>query len=79
MVGARYRSHPRAIWLPGHAVGANPNGPTKNIAGRVNWPVSVGGTAVQPGDLIVGDADAWWWSSARKPLAAGGGCQEGRR
>lgn len=43
--------------FPVYAVGANPNGPTKNIAGRVNWPISVGGTAVQPGDLIVADAD----------------------
>jgi RraA family protein len=47
----------REIGFPVYAVGANPNGPTKNIAGRVNWPVSVGGTTVQPGDLIVGDAD----------------------
>ncbi|MFJ3045442.1 RraA family protein [Herbaspirillum chlorophenolicum] len=47
----------RDIGFPVYAVGANPNGPTKNIAGRVNWPVSVGGTSVQPGDLIVGDAD----------------------
>lgn len=47
----------REIGFPVYAVGANPNGPTKNIAGRVNWPVSVGGTSVQPGDLIVGDAD----------------------
>ena len=42
-----------AVW----AVGANPNGPTKNIPGRINWPVSCGGVAVRPGDLIVGDAD----------------------
>ncbi|MBB5391194.1 MULTISPECIES: RraA family protein [unclassified Herbaspirillum] len=47
----------REIGFPVYAVGANPNGPTKNIAGRVNWPVSVGGASVQPGDLIVGDAD----------------------
>jgi RraA family protein len=43
--------------FPVYAVGANPNGPTKNIPGRINWPISVGGTSVQPGDLIVGDAD----------------------
>lgn len=47
----------REIGFPVYAVGANPNGPTKNISGRVNWPISVGGTAVLPGDLIVGDAD----------------------
>lgn len=39
------------------AAGANPNGPTKAVGGRLNWPVSVAGVAVHPGDLIVGDAD----------------------
>jgi RraA family protein len=43
--------------FPVYAVGANPNGPTKNIPGRINWPISVGGASVNPGDLIVGDAD----------------------
>ena len=27
------------------------------MPGRINWPVSVGGIGVNPGDLIVGDAD----------------------
>jgi regulator of RNase E activity RraA len=27
------------------------------VPGRVNHPISVGGVSVQPGDLIVGDAD----------------------
>ncbi|MBK4738156.1 RraA family protein [Noviherbaspirillum pedocola] len=43
--------------FPVYAVGANPNGPTKNIPGRINWPIAVGGVTVNPGDLIVGDAD----------------------
>jgi len=43
--------------FPIFAAGANPNGPLKNSGGRVNWPVSVAGTTVNPGDLIVGDAD----------------------
>jgi 4-hydroxy-4-methyl-2-oxoglutarate aldolase len=43
--------------FPIFAAGANPNGPLKNSGGRINWPVSVGGTTVNPGDLIVGDAD----------------------
>ncbi|HUP30525.1 MAG TPA: hypothetical protein VM122_10165, partial [Usitatibacter sp.] len=30
---------------------------TKFVPGRINWPVSVGGIAVSPGDLVVGDAD----------------------
>ncbi len=47
----------RALGFPVYAVGANPNGPTKYVPGRINWPVSCGGAAVHPGDLIVGDAD----------------------
>lgn len=45
------------LGLPVFSVGANPNGPTKSVSGRVNWPISVGGIAVNPGDLVVGDAD----------------------
>jgi len=47
----------RALGFPVFAVGTNPNGPTKFVPGRINWPVSCGGVAVQPGDLVVGDAD----------------------
>lgn len=43
--------------FPVFAAGANPNGPLKASGGRINWPISVGGTTVNPGDLIVGDAD----------------------
>ena len=43
--------------FPVFSVGTNPNGPTKFIPGRINWPVSVGGIAISPGDLVVGDAD----------------------
>jgi regulator of RNase E activity RraA len=43
--------------FPIFAAGANPNGPWKNAPGRINWPVSLAGTPVNPGDLIVGDAD----------------------
>jgi RraA family protein len=43
--------------FPVFAAGANPNGPLKNSGGRINWPVSLAGTTVNPGDLIVGDAD----------------------
>jgi len=42
---------------PLFSVGTNPNGPTKFVPGRINWPVSVGGIAINPGDLVVGDAD----------------------
>lgn len=47
----------RELGFPVFAVGVNPNGPTKFVPGRINWPVSAGGIAVAPGDLVVGDAD----------------------
>jgi 4-hydroxy-4-methyl-2-oxoglutarate aldolase len=45
------------LGLPMYAAGLNPNGPTKSVPGRLNHPISIGGVTVQPGDLIVGDAD----------------------
>jgi 4-hydroxy-4-methyl-2-oxoglutarate aldolase len=47
----------RELGLPVWSIGASPNGPTKFVPGRINWPISCGGIAVNPGDLIVGDAD----------------------
>lgn len=47
----------RELGFPVYAAGANPNGPTKFVPGRINWPISCGGVAVRPGDLVVGDAD----------------------
>jgi 4-hydroxy-4-methyl-2-oxoglutarate aldolase len=47
----------RHLGFPVYAVGANPNGPTKFVPGRINWPISCGGVAVRPGDLVVADAD----------------------
>ena len=47
----------RELGFPVFSAGTNPNGPTKFVPGRINWPVSVGGVAVRPGDLVVGDAD----------------------
>ncbi len=47
----------RALGFPVFAVGSNPNGPTKFVPGRINWPIAAGGTAVHPGDLIVADGD----------------------
>jgi len=47
----------RALGIPVYSTGTNPNGPTKFVPGRVNHPISVGGAAVSPGDLIVADAD----------------------
>lgn len=42
---------------PVFATGTNPNGPTKNVGGRIGHPVSVGGVTVHPGDFITGDND----------------------
>jgi 4-hydroxy-4-methyl-2-oxoglutarate aldolase len=45
------------LGFPVFCVGTNPNGPTKYVPGRINWPVSCGEMTVHPGDLILGDAD----------------------
>lgn len=42
---------------PVFAAGTNPNGPTKNIGGRIGHPVTVGGVTVCPGDFVIGDSD----------------------
>ena len=47
----------RGLGFPVYSVGTNPNGPTKFVPGRINWPISCGGIAVRPGDLVLGDAD----------------------
>jgi RraA family protein len=43
--------------FPVFSVGTNPNGPTKNVAGRIGHPITCGGVAVRSGDLVVADAD----------------------
>lgn len=43
--------------FPVWSFGSNPCGPTKRVSGRVNHPISLGGVTVNPGDLVVGDAD----------------------
>jgi regulator of RNase E activity RraA len=47
----------RELGFPMYAAGLNPNGPTKFVPGRLNHPISIGGVSVNPGDLVVGDAD----------------------
>jgi 4-hydroxy-4-methyl-2-oxoglutarate aldolase len=47
----------RAKGFPVFSFGSNPCGPTKRVSGRVNHPIAVGGIAVNPGDLVLGDAD----------------------
>lgn len=47
----------RANGFPVFSAGTNPSGPTKFVPGRVNWAIAIAGVAVNPGDLVVGDAD----------------------
>ncbi|GAB3659300.1 RraA family protein [Ramlibacter alkalitolerans] len=43
--------------FPVFSVGTNPNGPTKNVPGRIGQPITCGGVTVRSGDLVVADAD----------------------
>jgi regulator of RNase E activity RraA len=43
--------------FPIYARGVNHRGPYKDGPGAINVPVSVGGMAVSPGDIVVGDQD----------------------
>jgi 4-hydroxy-4-methyl-2-oxoglutarate aldolase len=43
--------------FPVFSVGTNPNGPTKNVPGRIGHTIHCGGASVRAGDLIVADAD----------------------
>jgi 4-hydroxy-4-methyl-2-oxoglutarate aldolase len=43
--------------FPVFSVGTNPNGPTKNVPGRIGHPITCGSVNVRSGDLVVADAD----------------------
>lgn len=43
--------------FPVYAVGVSPNGPLKEGGGEINFPIMCGGLVVNPGDIVVGDAD----------------------
>lgn len=45
------------IGLPAFARGSCPGGPDKEGPGRVGVPITCGGQVVEPGDIVVGDAD----------------------
>ena len=47
----------RKLDFPVYAKGITPNGPYKNGPGEMNYPVSFGGIVINPGDIIIGDAD----------------------
>ena len=40
-----------------YAKGVTPNGPYKNGPGEINFPVTVAGQVICPGDILVGDGD----------------------
>ncbi|HVY05556.1 MAG TPA: RraA family protein [Burkholderiales bacterium] len=43
--------------LPVYARGISPRGPTREGPGEINVAISIDGTVVNPGDIVVGDAD----------------------
>lgn len=43
--------------FPIYATGSTPNGPYKEGPGEINTPISCGGVQINPGDIIMGDAD----------------------
>jgi regulator of RNase E activity RraA len=43
--------------FPVYVAGVTPNGPLKEGGGEINFPVMCGGIVVNPGDIVVGDAD----------------------
>ena len=47
----------RTMDFPVYAKGITPNGPYKNGPGEMNFPVSFAGIVINPGDIIIGDAD----------------------
>lgn len=48
----------RKMDIPVYAAGVTPNGPYKDPCGEINAPVSCGGIVINPGDILVGDADS---------------------
>lgn len=47
----------RKMPLPVYATGSTPGGPYKEGPGEINVPIACGGISVNPGDIILGDAD----------------------
>lgn len=47
----------RPVGLPCFAAGVTPNSPARNGPGTVGLPITLGSSAIAPGDLIVGDID----------------------
>ena len=47
----------REMDLPVYATGSTPGGPHKEGPGEINVPIACGGVSINPGDIIVADAD----------------------
>jgi 4-hydroxy-4-methyl-2-oxoglutarate aldolase len=47
----------RAVGVPCFAAGVTPNSPARNGPGRVGLPVTLGGTVIESGDVVLGDPD----------------------
>lgn len=47
----------RTLEFPVYAAGITPKGPYKQGPGEINVPINCGGVVVNPGDIVVGDAD----------------------
>jgi len=55
--GIRDAAEIRDLGFPLFSTGVNPNGPSKEGPGEINFPICCGGKIVHPGDIIVGDDD----------------------
>jgi 4-hydroxy-4-methyl-2-oxoglutarate aldolase len=64
------------VGIPVYARGLTPNSPFKHGPGTIGLPIAIGGQAVEPGDLVVGDGDGvvivprWRLAEAAAELAA---------
>ena len=47
----------RNVGIPCFSLGVTPNSPVRNGHGTVGLPIVIGGVAVSPGDIVVGDID----------------------
>lgn len=47
----------KKLHFPVYAAGVTPKGPYKSGPGEINVPINCGGVVVNPGDIVVGDAD----------------------
>lgn len=47
----------RQVNLPIFAAGVTHRGPYKDGPGEINIPISLGGMVIEPGDIVIGDAD----------------------